>query len=140
MKKLKLLALFAIAFLIAGSSLARDLKKEVRFATGSTSATMSNSVIRGDRDMYSITAKAGQTMEVSITALEDNAAFQIYQPGAKFVKEDGATDIKGQALPKAGDEDDATKWNGKLPQSGKYWIVVGGTRGNATYKLKVFIK
>lgn len=140
MKSLKLYTFLILAFFVAGSSIARDNKKEVRFTPGTTSATISDSVIRGDRDMYALTAKAGQTMTVEISALEDNAVFQIYEPGAKFVKEDGITEVKGTALPKAGDEDDAKSWSGKLPKSGKYWIIVGGTRGNATYKLKVSIK
>jgi hypothetical protein len=39
----------------------------------------------------------------------------------------------------AGETDDATVWQGTLPVSGKYLIVVGGTRGNAAYKLKITI-
>lgn len=140
MKTLKLFAFITLSFLVAGSSFARDNKKELKFASGTSAATVNNSVIRGDRDMYSVIAKAGQTMQVSISAVEDNAVFQIYQPGAKFVKEDGETDIKGATLAKAGEEDDAKAWNGTLPKSGKYWIVVGGTRGNADYKLKVSIR
>jgi len=31
-------------------------------------------------------------------------------------------------------------WNGALPRSGDYVIEVGGTRGNATYKLKVTVR
>ncbi|MBS1186009.1 MAG: hypothetical protein H6R04_27 [Burkholderiaceae bacterium] len=140
MKNIKFSFMFALAFLVAGSSFARDNQKELRFAPGTSSATVSNSVIRGDRDIYSVTAKAGQTMTVAVSAKEDNAAFQIYEPGAKFVKEDGMTDIKGATLPKAGEEDDAKSFSGPLPKSGKYLIVVGGTRGNASYKLKVAIK
>lgn len=140
MKNIKLCVFLALAFSVAGNSLARDLTKEIRFATGADSATISNSVVRGDRDMYSITAKAGQTMTVAISAEEDNAVFQIYQPGAKFVKDDGVMELKGEFLPQAGDEDDARSWRGKLPKSGKYWIVVGGTRGNASYRLKVAVK
>jgi hypothetical protein len=140
MKNIKFCVFLALAFFVAGSGLARDLKKEIRFAAGANSATISNSVVRGDRDMYSITVKAGQTMSVAVNAEEDNAVFQIYQPGAKFVKEDGLMELKGEALPQAGDEDDAKSWSGKLPKSGKYWIVVGGTRGNASYQLKVTVK
>jgi hypothetical protein len=140
MKALKFLSFFALSLFIAVSSSARDNKKELKFSPGTSAATVSNSVIRGDRDMYAVVAKAGQTMQVAISAVEDNAVFQIYQPGAKFVKEDGATEIKGATLPQAGEEDDAKSWNGKLPQSGKYWIVVGGTRGNANYTLKVSIR
>jgi hypothetical protein len=66
-------------------------------------------------------------MSVSISSLEDNAVFQIYEPGGN------------QALPGAGERDDAREWSGELPASGDYTIVVGGTRGNATYELRVTI-
>ena len=140
MKPLKLLALFLLSSLLAGNALSRDIKRELKFAPGTSSAAVSNAVVRGDRDLYAVTAKAGQTMEIRITAAENNAAFSIYAPGAKLVKEDGDDDIKGTTLPGAGTEDDAMTWQGKLPQSGKYWIVVGGTRGNAAYKLKISIR
>ena len=67
-------------------------------------------------------------MTVRITSIEDNAVFQIYQ----------AKDMK--ALDGAAEGDDAMSWQGKLPASGKYTIVVGGTRGNTSYKLEVTIK
>lgn len=86
-------------------------------------ATVSDSVIRGERKRHIVKAKAGQTLEVSITSDENNAVFQIYLPGEK------------ETLPKAGEMDDATKWSGKLPADGDYVISVGTTRGNATYKL-----
>ena len=80
-------------------------------------------------------------MAVSITALEKNAAFTIYQPGYKAGKDaDGIMEIKGATLQGAGEGDDATTWRGVLPTSGKYLILVGGTRGNATYKLKISIR
>ena len=140
MKNIKFYVFLALAFLVAGSSLAENLKKDIKFAPGTTSATMDDGIARGDTYAYAIIAKAGQTMEVSITSVEENAVFAIYQPGAKFVKKDGETDIKGATLSKAGSEDDAKSWSGKLPKSGKYLIVVGSTRGGSDYKLKVTIK
>jgi hypothetical protein len=112
------------------------VKKEIHFNPGSTTAVVKESVIRGERDFYYLTAKAGQEMEVEIKAIEKNAAFSIYQPGYKIA----ADEIKGKTLPGAGEEDDATQWKGKLPVSGKYLFVIGGTRGNATYELKVTIR
>ena len=107
----------------------------------SNSTLIKQSVIRGESDQYFLTAKAGQKMEVSITALEKNAAFTIYQPGYKAGKDaDGILEIKGATLKGAGEGEDATAWKGDLPASGKYLILVGGTRGNATYKLKISIR
>lgn len=64
-------------------------------------ATVSGSVIRGERARHMAKAKAGQTLEVSITSDENNAVFQIYSPGEK------------ETLPGAGETDDATKWSEK---------------------------
>lgn len=105
----------------------REFIKRVEFARGKSSVTLSNSVIRGDRDTYIVRAKKGQKMSVKITALENNAAFTIAAPGKRYME-------------KAGELDDQTSWTGTLPTSGDYKIKVGGTRGNATYKLTVTIK
>lgn len=119
--------IFVCAFALSSIS-AQGVKQKVRFAKGSSSTTISGAVIRGDRDRYYVGAKKGQTMSVKITSLEDNAVFQIFLPGEQ------------EALSGAGEEDDAMKWSGELPDDAEYVIVVGGTRGNATYKLTISIK
>ncbi|MHB8067900.1 MAG: hypothetical protein ACYDIC_08380 [Desulfobaccales bacterium] len=132
-------AVLMVGVFLAGTAQA-GVVKEVSFAKGSNSALIKGSVIRGESDQYFLTAKAGQKMEVSITALEKNAAFAIYQPGYKAGKDaDGILEIKGATLKGAGEGEDATVWKGVLPGSGKYLILVGPTRGNATYQLKIGI-
>ena len=123
-------------------ALAADPRPQpIRFAAGASSATVEGAVVRGDRDLYTIGATAGQTMTISITALESNAAFQLYAPGARVRKDsDGILAVQGQALPGAGEADDATRWTGRLPASGDFLVVVGGTRGNASYRLTVSIR
>ena len=139
MKIRLILALLMVGAFLTGVGEAA-VNQEVKFPSGSNSALIEESVIRGESDQYFLTAKAGQKMEVSITALEKNAAFAIYQPGYKAGKDaDGILEIKGTSLKGAGEGDDATAWKGVLPSSGKYLILVGGTRGNATYKLKISI-
>ena len=138
MKIHKAFAFIVFAAVIAGVCDA-GVRREIRFPAGSASAKAEGAVIRGERDLYSLTAKAGQTMEVSISALEDNAVFAIFKPGSTATVKDGFTEITGEAVSKASETDDAKTWKGTLPTSGKYLIVVGGTRGNATYKLKVTI-
>jgi hypothetical protein len=113
---------------VASAAMAEGIRKRVRFPRGSTSTVLKNSVIRGDIDTYLLGARKGQTMTVRITSLEDNAVFLIYKPGGK------------EALEGAGEGEDATEWSGELPATGDYVIEVGGTRGNATYKLEVKIK
>lgn len=101
--------------------------RRVRFPRGRTTAVLKGAVVRGTRDRYILGARGGQTMIVHITSRERNAVFQIYAPD-------------GSALEGAEDGQDATDWTGELPRSGDYEIVVGGTRGNATYTLEVTIR
>src|SRR6266849_4441273 len=118
---------FICAFAFSTIS-AQGAKKKVRFAPGTSSTTIRGALIRGERDRYYQGAKAGQTMSVRITSTEKNAVFQIYFHGEE------------ESLPGAGDDDDATNWSGQLPIDNEYVIVVGGTRGNATYALTISIK
>ena len=106
---------------------AASVRERVRFAPGKDSAIVKGAVLRGERDRYIVGAKAGQTMIVTITSLEDNAVFEIGKPG-------------GGEFPGAASGNDATKWRGILPASGDYVISVGGTRGNATYSLSIVIR
>lgn len=128
--KLRIFATFMVmifVFGLAGITSADGIRKRLKFAKGKSSATVSGAVIRGDRDTYIIGAHEGQTMRVRITSLENNAVFQI----------EGAD---GSYLRGADEGDDATNWTGELPSTGDNKIIVGGTRGNATYKLTVSIK
>ena len=118
----------AFIFTFALSAVGQGVKQKIRFARGSSSATVHGAVVRGDRDRYYVGASKGQTMSVKITSEEDNAVFQVYLPGEE------------EALPGAGDGDDAKDWSGELPRNAEYVIVVGGTRGNASYTLKVSIE
>lgn len=96
--------------------------RRIKFTRGTSSAIVEDAVVRGTRDIYLLGAKAGQTMTVSITSLENNAVFDIVAPNQKRIKQE------------------ATSCSTKLSATGDYRIVVGGTRGNATYKLRVEIK
>jgi hypothetical protein len=132
-----MLALLMVGALLIGVGEA-GVNQEVKFPPGSNSTLIQKSVIRGESDQYFLTVKAGEKMEVSITAVEKNAAFAIYQPGYQVGKDaEGLLEIKGTSLKGAAEGEDATSWKGVLPTSGKYLILVGPTRGNATYKLKI---
>jgi len=128
MKKINILLvlLFILASTISVSS--QVTNKRIKFKKGESSATIEGGVIRGERDTYLVGANKNQTMIVTIMSIEDNAVFQIV---------DRET---GYYLEGAGELDDAKRWEGTLPSKGDYEIVVGGTRGNATYTLKVFIE
>ncbi len=94
----------------------------VYFDAGKSSTSVTGSVVRGDRDLYTLTARGGQSMNLSMTSLENNAAFDVVDPSGL---------ILGTEL---------TKEKILLPHTGDYQIIVGGTRGNATYDLAIAIK
>ena len=102
------------------------LTKTVRFAKDRSSATYSNAVIRGESDVYVLRANGGQRMSVSITSEEDNAVFQVEGPGGYLLGAEPGSD--------------RTSWSGQLPADGKYRVIVGGTRGNATYTVTISIR
>ena len=115
--------------------------KPIFFSTGSTSGTVGGRVLRGERNLYSVNAKAGQTMTVTITTPDGNAVFQLYEPGTTIGRDnDGLLEFHGQALHGAADGEDATRWSDRLPKSGSYLIVVGSTRGNARFSMDVKIE
>jgi LysM repeat protein len=94
----------------------------VKFDKGGTSATYENAVVRGDRDTYILGASGGQQMSVKISSLEDNAVFDITAPNGRTLVSE------------------TRNWSGQQPADGKYRIVVGGTRGNATYKVSFSVR
>ncbi len=125
-----LAATFALALtlLSGGWALATD-KPAITFAPGSSSATLKGDIQGMDRDIYPITAKAGQTMRVSVSNKYKLVLFHIQLPGTTEAY-----------LPGAGPDDDATQWQGVLPASGTYTIIVGAMRGKDTrYSLDVRI-
>lgn len=97
-------------------------EKTIRFEKGALGTTVVGAVIRGDRDVYVLRAKAGQEMTLSIGAIEDNAVFDVLSPGETWLAEE---------------RQDAVM---TLPETGAYKVVVGGTRGNASYTLNVMIR
>ncbi|MDW8202329.1 MAG: hypothetical protein RML75_14135, partial [Cyanobacteriota bacterium SKYGB_h_bin112] len=101
-------------------------RMRVNFAAGSNTATVENSVVRGTTDTYLLNARAKQRMRVTITSLENNAVFDIVSPSGNLLQpETSGVDVTNADL--------------TLPETGDYEIVVGGTRGNASYKLRIQI-
>lgn len=116
-----------------------DEQPEIRFRRGAVGASLNGAVVRGDRDIYPITAARGQRMTIDITSLEDNAVFQVYPPGTVYVRDEwDLWAFRGRPL--RGTDGDTRTWSGVLPSGGQYLIVVGGTRGNAEYRLNVDIR
>ena len=129
-------ALLAAALCVA--AFAAEPPRALRFAKGHSSVTVKDSVLRGETRRWTFGARAGQVATLKVTALEKNAAFQVWRPGYKLPGAEGDA-IEGLTLPGAGEGHDATEWHGPLPESGEYLVVVGGTRGNASYRLSLKI-
>lgn len=113
---------------LATAAIAED-KPQIKFAPGANSASLKGEIQGMDRDVYPITAKAGQTMQVKVSNKQNLVLFRIQKPGNKDAY-----------LPKAGEDDDATQWKGVLPASGAYKIIVGAMKGDDTrYTLDIQI-
>ena len=95
--------------------------QRVEFAPGTRQTRLENSVVRGDRDVYTLGAQGGQSMTLDIASLEDNAVFDVISPSGTVL----AREAMSESL--------------VLPQTGDYTVIVGGTRGNATYTLDIAI-
>lgn len=119
--------LLPIALLLLCLPAFAGVTERVKFQPGTSGATIKGSVIRGERDTYILGAGAGQWIKVKIYSLEDNAVFELQKPDGSF-----------EAMP--GDGEDTKFYQGPLPSNGDYKIIVGGTRGNATYTLMVEIR
>ena len=109
----------------------------IQFAAGASSATVEGGAPRGEISCYTITARAGQRMEVTISSVENNGVFQIYAPGWTDKPGEGPD---GKPLPGVEPGTDAMRFAGVLPVSGRYLIVAGSTRGGTTFRLSVAIK
>ena len=94
----------------------------VFFDAGESGTTVSDAVVRGDRDVYVVGAQGGQQMYLSITSVEDNAVFDVIDPSGIIL----GTEMTDEMI--------------YLPHTGDYEIIVGGTRGNATYDLSIDIE
>lgn len=146
---LSLMTSMAIVLLLSVSSLSTAVEaadpappvpkvRPIFFASGSSRGTIGGHVTRGQHDLYSLTAAAGQTMSLTVTAPDDNAIFQIYEPGTTVGRDaGGALEFKGKVLRAAVEGEVTTRWSGRLPVQGTYLLEVGSTRGQARYSMDI---
>jgi hypothetical protein len=103
------------------------VNQTIRYDAGPLSLTINGAVINGQRDRYNLSLMKGEMLDVIITSTEANAVFSIIGPD-------------GNALPGTEEGKDTNNWAVPAPSDGTYSIVVGSTRGNATYSLVVNVK
>ena len=148
MKRLAVLMFSALLPFLAGHVLAQPATTlppitTITFAPGSPLGTATGQMVPGCCDLYSVPAKAGQTMLVSVAA-EGEVTFRVYGPDATIGKAaDGQPLIQGKALPDAAPDDNAKAWVGALPRTGNYLIAVAMADGGpvlSPYSLTVSIQ
>jgi hypothetical protein len=106
----------------------RSRVKRIQFAPGASSGAVEDAVERGTRNIYLVGASKGQTLTVKITSIENNAVFDVAAPSGKIGQQ-------RRLLLR-----EASEWTTVLPASGDYQIIVGSTRGNASFRLQVTIR
>lgn len=97
------------------------IDEEIRFAPGESGDVIENAVVLGQRNIHRFEAAAGQLLALDLASLESNAVFSLIDPSGAVV---------GTEL------DEISQI---LEFSGDYWIIMGSTRGNATYTLFITI-
>lgn len=127
-----------------GRAAAEDTVRTFAFDRGKTSGAAHEGLVRGDVDIWVINARAGQRAEIAVRSIENNVSFRIYEPPSRVKRSAGGMDIDGPQLmgvePAPGlDAGAGRRWRGSLPKSGRYYVVVSGDRGNATYDLSTNI-
>jgi hypothetical protein len=106
----------------AGPTIAKI--QALRFAVGPLDVEVKGSVIRGQRDKYTLDLLKGEILDVILYS--SNAAFTIIGPD-------------GKALMGTEEGKDINNWSVPAPSDGSYAILVGPTSGNADYTLKVSV-
>jgi hypothetical protein len=131
--RLVTLAAFLLAALCAPMAQSRGTEPihEIKFAHGKRSATVSGSVQlpHGEGDMhndgadrYSFHYRAGERLTFSLESEANRAVFSISSMDSALAN-----------LPTL-----KTRWSGRLPASGDYYVTVWTEKGAAPYTLKVF--
>ncbi len=105
---------------LAGFDIGVDTR--IEFAPGASMGFVEDAVVLGTRNVHRVGVNAGQFVTIDILSAEDNAVFDLIGPNGEWILRE---------------EKEASL---QIPLTGEYAIVVGGTRGNASYTLNVEIR
>ena len=131
-------ALVWLILSLATPALACPPVKPLRFTPGTDSARIEGGVPRGMRDCLSLQLGQGQRLTVAVLpGPDDNIVFQIYRPGWRVSGPPDSVAIDGEPLPGTAEGTDARTFDGRLPVSGAYLLVIGTTRGGGAYRISV---
>jgi len=117
-RSILLTALLALTPALAGAA-DKVITTPVQFAKGTSSATLRGTVAGYDTVRYTVAARAGQIMTVTLAG-SANANLNVYAPGV--------VPGQGEAL---GSTDERRRWTGTLPASGTYVVQVYQMRAQA---------
>lgn len=113
----------------------------IRFARGTHQRTVSNAVYPGRRHVYTLRARAGQTIAVRIASRQDDAVFVINGTTAEFRNIGGGADAIILVPLTGRDNSGVRAWRGRLPAAGQYAILVMATgEALSTYRLTVRLR
>ncbi len=107
--------LLGLAAIAAPGTAPAQQTTEVRFAAGTSGASLDGRITGRDYRLYTLGAEAGQRMSVRLTSDNDAAYFNLYAPGKG--PGDEALAI-GETTP------EVNAYDGELPQSGVYTVSV----------------
>lgn len=116
------LIFFSAATVLPGAAQDRAIHQTLRFARGTSHAELHKHIVRGTSHVYHFRARRGQYL-AAILKTGPHTSFTIYS-------------IKSGQIEKA---DGVTEWDGKLPETGEYFIEIGTDR-SADYVLIVSIE
>jgi hypothetical protein len=112
---------------------------EIRFSPGSSSATLRGGIPRGEPECFVFRARAGQLLSLNVQSTEDNVVMQLFRPGWRIAAGEQAADIAGSAVHGLQPGSDTKRWSGRAPDSGRYLLVLGTTRGGGDYALHIAV-
>lgn len=119
-------------------SLACPPTKTARFEPGTDTLTVAGGVARGERDCYTLALRYGQRLVIlQGTDPATQAVFQLYRPPWRLERANQGLAISGAALPGTEDGRDATRFEGRVPVTGDYLLVIESPRGGGDYRLSI---
>ena len=97
------------------------LVEAIRFESGTSGATVSGTVQDAKVKLYSIDVSAGQTMNLSLSSIQNNGQLAVVAPSGELIMSD------------------VTLEEFVLGEDGEYTIIVSAIEGQAVYELTVTV-
>ena len=123
---LPLLAVLFLSPVVSAQSLNQlPAMQTVTFAGSSGASTLAGELPPGGKALYTVQAKAGQTVMVSVMPVSTGLTFQVFRTEASVSRAaDGQPLVAGGTLPDAGPGDQAQAWIGAIPRDGTYSVLL----------------